>query len=107
MTQPDPASPAATDPAPPPRAFTQGVGTVFQFVGVGTFLTFFFVCCFSSLLSRDTATHSMLANVGWGSYTAQRAVSICVVIGVFLGMALAGIGLGLQAQRRHSPIMGV
>src|SRR5687767_12769376 len=35
---------------PPPRAFTQGVGLVFQTVGVTLFLVMFFTCCGSSLL---------------------------------------------------------
>jgi hypothetical protein len=91
----------------PPRAFTQGVGTVFQIVGVTTFLGFFFVCCLSGLLSKDTATHTHLADVGWGAYSAQRAVSISMAVGIFFGVALAGIGLGLQAQRRLSPAMAV
>lgn len=94
-------------PQPPPRAFTQGVGTVFQFTGVILFLGFFFGCCFSGLLSKDTATQSSLMTVGWRTYSAQRALSICVVVGVGLGLALASIGLGLQAQRRNSPAMAV
>ncbi|HEY7087855.1 MAG TPA: hypothetical protein VH518_07170, partial [Tepidisphaeraceae bacterium] len=97
--------PAPQPPAPPPRAFTQGVGTVFQFTGVALFLIFFFSCCFSALISKDVATHTSLAAAGWGSYTGQRAVSICMVVGVLLGLSLAGIGLGLQAQRRWSPAM--
>jgi hypothetical protein len=91
----------------PPRAFTQGVGTVFQFTGVTLFLVFFFVCCFSSLISKESATHTNLTTIGWGDYSAQRAISICLIVGIFLGLALAGIGLGLQAQRRHSPTFAV
>src|SRR5262245_59693347 len=92
---------------PPPRAFTQGVGTVFQFTGVTLFLCFFFGCCFSALLSKNTATQTPWNSIGWGMYSVQRAVSICVVIGVLMGISLAGIGLGLQAQRRKSPEMAV
>lgn len=92
---------------PPPRAFTQGVGTVFQFAGVMLFLGFFFVCCFSGLLSKETATQTHLAEVGWGAYTAQRAISIGMAVGVMLGIALAAIGLGLQAQRRRAPAFAV
>jgi len=93
--------------SPPPRAFTQGVGTIFQLVGVTIFLGFFFACCLSALLSRDVATQTSLAAIGWGGYTAQRAVSVCMVGGVTFGLALAGIGLGLQAQRRLSPVLAV
>jgi hypothetical protein len=101
MTTPDPA------PQPPPRAFTQGVGTVFQFAGVILFLAFFFTCCLSGLLSKETATQNSLTSIGWGGYTAQRAVSIGMVVGILLGIALAGAGLGLQAMRRNAPFIGV
>ncbi len=92
---------------PPPRAFTQGVGLLFQWVGVTLFLASFFVCCASSLLSRDRATQTELTRVGWADYTAQQAVTISLVCAVFFGMALAGVGLGLQAQGRRAPSMSV
>jgi hypothetical protein len=101
---------------PPPRAFTQGVGTVFQFVGVTLFLVMMFVCCASSLLSKDTATHTDLTRVGWHlpgdspdhpSYSAQLATTLTVMLGVFFGMAVAGLGLGLQAQNRRAPVLAV
>lgn len=98
---------------PPPRAFTQGVGTVFQFVGVMLFLASMFVCCGSGLLSRQTATNAELSRIGWhlpGAsrdeppvFSAQRAVTLAVTCGVFFGVALACAGLGLQAQNRHAP----
>src|SRR5688572_14544920 len=94
-------------PTPPPRAFTQGVGLLFQWVGVTLFLASFFVCCASSLVSRDRATQTDLTRVGWGAYTAQRAVTISLVSAVFFGMALAGVGLGLQAQSRRAPWMSI
>jgi hypothetical protein len=77
------------------------------------FLVAFFICCFSSLLSKETATQTELTRVGWhfGSdepvYSAQRAVTIVLLAAVFFGMALAGIGLGLQAQSRRSASMAV
>jgi hypothetical protein len=100
--------------SPPPRAFTQGTGLVFQFVGVTMFLVMFFTCCGSSLLSKDWATRSNLTQIGWGrsapaagdrdprqpAYSAQRALTICVFAGVFFGMALAGAGLGMQSGSR-------
>ncbi|MGH7176537.1 MAG: hypothetical protein ACREJC_04070, partial [Tepidisphaeraceae bacterium] len=100
--------PVADDATPPPRAFTQGVGTVYQFVGVTLFLASMFVCCASGLLSKDTATRRDLTRVGWRMgdataepvYSAQRAITISLVLSVFFGMALAGLGLGLQAQAR-------
>ena len=110
---PSPAPPPAT---PPPRAFTQGVGQVFQGIGVVMFLVMFFTCCGSSLLSKDWATKTNLTQVGWGKsaddrgrpvYSAQEAMTICVFAGVFFGMALAGIGLGMQAESRYAPAAGV
>ncbi len=92
---------------PPPRAYSQGVGTVFQFVGVMLFLVMMFICCGSGLISKDVATQSNLTNIGWGSYTAQRALTISVFGGVLLGMALACVGLGLQAQSRVAAPGGV
>jgi len=101
----------STPAQPPPRAFTQGVGTVFQIVGVVLFLVSFFVCCGSSLLSRDTATQTDLNTIGWnlagGRYSAQQAVTICLLLAVFFGMGLAGLGLGLQAQHRRAPYLAV
>jgi hypothetical protein len=97
---------------PPPRAFTQGVGTVFQFAGVGLFLVMMSTCCLSSLLGKETATDPARTRLGWHlphdpvdapTYSYARAMTLSVSLGVFFGMALAGIGLGLQAQRRRAP----
>ncbi len=92
----------------------QGVGTVFQFVGVGMFVIVMGICFASSLLSKNVATRGDWATVGLHlpddppdrpSYSAQRATTVSVMAGVFFGMALAGIGLGLQAQNRGAPIL--
>jgi hypothetical protein len=100
----------------PPRAFTQGVGTVFQFAGVILFLASMFVCCSSSLLSKETATRDDLTRIGWHlpsdatespSFSAQRAITVAVVCAVFFGMATAGMGLGLQAQNRNTPMAAI
>jgi hypothetical protein len=116
---PEPAPPAPTQSAPessPPRAFTQGVGTVFQFAGVTLFLGMMFVCCSSGLLSSRTAVRHDLTHVGWHLpgdaadapwYSAQRALAVSVPAGVFFGVALASIGLGLQATRRPAPWLAV
>jgi hypothetical protein len=80
------------------------------------FLVMFFICCGSSLLSKDWATRTSLREVGWGesadhpgrpAYSAQQAMTICVFAGVFFGMALAGVGLGMQADSRYAPTWGV
>jgi hypothetical protein len=105
-------SPTALPPAePPPRAFTQGVGTLFQFVGVTLFLASMLVCCGSSLISKSVAERRDLMAVGWHLplpggphlYSAQRAITVSLLVAVFCGIALAGLGLGLQAQGRRAP----
>src|SRR5258708_23605693 len=105
MTAPDPPPPA------PPRAFTQGVGTVFQLVGVMLFVGPMVVCCGSSLLGKQAIRHD-LTRVGWHlpgdpperpAYSAPAAMTLSVAFGCLLGIAMAGIGLGLQAQRPASP----
>ena len=107
MTEKDPTK-------PPPRAFTQGLGLVFQFVGVILFVAMMSVCCGSSLLSKDWATKTNLTKIGWHfhndpadapTYSAQKALTISLFTGVFLGMALAGIGLGLQAEHRSAVLL--
>lgn len=102
--------------APPPRAFAQGVGTVFQVVGVLLFLFSSFVCCASSLIFRESPTKTDLIHIGWHlpgdpidapSYSAQKALTVCVFAPVFFGLALAGIGLGLQAEHRRAGAFAV
>jgi len=95
---------------PVPRAFTQGVGTLYQFIGVTLFLASMFVCCGSSLISKNVAQRHDLMGIGWtvplpGApfYSAQRAITVSVLLAVFFGIALAGLGLGLQAQGRAAP----
>ena len=127
MAQPDPPANPTPSPAAPPsplHAFTQGVGTIFQFTGVTLFLVSMVICCGSSLLGKDAAQRRDLTRIGWftyangsapgsalGSalplYSAQRAISISVALGLVLGMALAGLGLGMQATRRSAPLMAV
>src|SRR5436309_10396364 len=92
---------------PPPRAFTQGLGLVFQVVGVLLFLASMFICCGSSLLSKDWATHSDLTRIGWHNYSAQRALTICIAAGVFFGVAIASCGLGMQADSRRAPLLAI
>jgi hypothetical protein len=102
--------------SPPPRAFTQGVGTIFQFTGIGLFIFSMFICCSSSLLSKDFTKADNLTKIGWfysqtgdhlPFYSAQRAVAISLTCSVVFGMGLAGIGLGLQALNRRAPILAL
>jgi hypothetical protein len=110
---PEPDKPTVPPP-PPPRAFTQGVGTVFQVVGSIMFLALATVCCGSSLLSKSTAERPDLMRIGWGQrsggevvYSAQRAISVGMFVGVGLSAAVASVGLGLQATHRSAAVGGV
>lgn len=99
--------PAPAQPSPPPRAFTQGVGTVFQGVGAILFLLLMATCCGSGLLSKETAERQDLSRLGWHLpgghiYSVPRAMSVEMVVGLGLSIALATIGLGLQATRRSA-----
>src|SRR5947209_1002022 len=96
---------------PPPRAFTQGVGTVFQFAGGILFIALSLACCGSGLLGKETWKREDLMRVGWHlpgdavdqpSYSALRATSISLIGGIGLALAVAGLGLGLQATRRSA-----
>lgn len=110
------AGPTETGEQRPRHAFTQGVGTVFQFVGVMLFVITFFICCGSGLLDRENATARLRTEIGWHlpgdppnapSYSIQRAVTLTVAGGIVLGLALACVGLGLQATRRNAPWLAV
>lgn len=96
----------STEQPSPPRAFTQGVGTVFQFVGGMLFLASMTVCCASSFLFKETAKREDLTRIGWHlpgnapgwpALSGQRMISIGLVAAVGSGLAVAGLGLGLQA----------
>jgi hypothetical protein len=108
--QPDSAAP------PPPRAFTQGVGTVFQFAGGILFIAMSLACCGSGLLGKETWKREDLMTVGWHlpgdaadqpSYSALRASSVSLIGGIGLALAVAGLGLGLQATRRSAAVVAV
>jgi hypothetical protein len=71
-----------------------------------------FVCCGSALLSKNVVARADLAQVGWSLplpggarafYSGQQATTISVTLAVVFGIALAGLGLGLQAQGRRAP----
>jgi hypothetical protein len=74
-----------------------------------------FVCCGSSLISKSVAERRDLMAVGWNLplpggprlYSAQRAITVSLLVTVFCGIALAGLGLGLQAQGRRAPVGAV
>ena len=94
-------------PTPPPRAFTQGVGTVYQVGGVLLFVSMMFVCCSSAFFSMESASRPDLAEIGWRFggrlYSAQKATSVALTVAIGLGVTLASLGLGLQATHRRAP----
>jgi hypothetical protein len=89
------------------RAFTQGVGLVYQVFGVTIFVSLMLVCCASGLLSSSTAIRQDLTEIGWTGYSVQRAMTVSLCAGIFSGLALAGLGLGMQATHRRTPIAAV
>jgi hypothetical protein len=66
-----------------------------------------FVCCASSLVSKDAATQTSLNRIGWPHYSAQMAVTLSLAASVFFGIAIATLGLGLQAQNRRAPTLAL
>lgn len=112
----NPDSPTNATAVSPPRAFTQGVGTVFQFTGIMLFLLMLCTCFLSGLLSREVAGDPRRLTIGWHlpsdaphapTYSYAKAITVSVTLSVFFGIALTGIGLGLQAQRRDAPKFGI
>src|SRR5688500_7569785 len=101
--------------APPPRAFSQGVGTLFQTVGGLVFLAFIFFCFGFALTSKEWATIPARDTVGWGAdhhsarplSSAREWTTATVAGGVILGLAAAGLGLGLQADKRRAAVAAV
>ena len=101
---------------PPPRAYSQVGGLLFQVVGVLVFLSTVFVWGTSSLLTNEWAARPELTQIGWHragdattrpSYSARRALTLSVYAGILLGAALVGIGMALQAGRRAAPWIGL
>jgi len=99
-----------------PRAFTQGVGTVFQFAGGILFIVLSLTCCGSGLLMKDFAEPKDLTHIGWHLpgdapmapfYSAQQATSTALIGGIAFALAIAGLGLGLQATRRSAAVGGL
>jgi hypothetical protein len=80
------------------------------------FLASMFICCGSALVSKDKAEASDYSRRGWHlpgdpvdapSISEQRMVAVAVPAGVFFGLAVASLGLGLQAQNRVAPVGSV
>jgi len=87
------------------------VGTVFQGMGVAFFAIGMLVCCMGSLFGSDAIRHDLSGN-GWRlpgdpphkpTYNVPVAMAASVAMVCLLGIALAGAGLGLQAQKRSAP----
>lgn len=100
----------SNNPTPPPRAFTQGVGTVYQLAGVLLFGVMMSVCCGSAFFSLDVASRPELAQIGWFAdgdgprYSAQKATSVALAVAIGLGVTVASLGLGLQTMHRRAPM---
>ena len=80
------------------------------------FIVLSLTCCGSGLLMKDTAQPKDLMRIGWHLpgdpadrpfYSAQQATSTALVGGIAFALAIAGLGLGLQATRRSAAIGAV
>jgi hypothetical protein len=89
------------------------VGTIFQFGGGILFIVLSITCCGSGLIDRRSMERPDLTRIGWHIpgdaadapfYSAQRATSVAMIGGIGLALAVAGMGLGLQATRRSAAI---
>ncbi|MDX1682152.1 MAG: hypothetical protein R3336_03430 [Phycisphaeraceae bacterium] len=102
-----------TDDTPPPRALAQGTGLLMQVVGVIFFLTGCCVCSISGswdpVLTRGEVYERLEENRNITITLTDlrknpgRTGVLLSVIGTGLGgLAMAGFGLGLQSDRRHT-----
>lgn len=98
---------------PPPRAFAQGTGILLQILGMALFLSTCCVCSFAGawdpVLSRPEILRLLEeeSSVGVGvrglfEQPAKAGVMLMVMFMTIGGLALAGFGLGLQAERPRS-----
>lgn len=105
------------EPSPPSQyPFTQGVGTVHQFVGVILFVISMFTCCCTGFFGKETAATNPLTTIGWHrsgdaadrpTYSVQRALTVTLPMSLTYGLALAAIGLGLQAENKSATTLAV
>jgi hypothetical protein len=105
------------EPSPPSKhPFTQGVGTVHQFVGVILFVISMFTCCCTGFFGKETGAANKLTTIGWHrsgdpvdrpTYSVQRALTVTLPMSVTYGLALAAIGLGLQAENKSATTLAV
>ena len=119
-TTPPPTSPpqAGSAATSPPRAFAQGTGVLLQFVGVVMFLTTCCVCSLSGLwegvLTKEQAERKVhekeeivITFRRMFEEPGRAGASIMVVFSTVGGLALAGFGLGLQADKPRAALGAV
>lgn len=89
--------------APPPRAFAQGVGILFQTVGCLLFLSTCCVCSSSFLWDPIPGAHEAPADfTETVSDPARRGLFTTIMSVSAGGAALAAFGLGLQSDRKRA-----
>ncbi len=107
MTDDAPPTPARLD---PPRAFAQGVGVVLQGLGALMALTNCCVCSLAGLWDPNVTSHEARQIIAAdpqvisdpGSYLrdpVRAAAAVTILAATIGGMALAALGLGMQADR--------
>jgi hypothetical protein len=110
MTESPPPPP---DSPPPPRAFAQGTGWLLQTLGILLFAANCCVCGMTGLWDPVASRSDIIHQIDSGrplGMTVQRLFEdpakagymLTVVIGTVGGLAMAVLGLGLQADRRRA-----
>lgn len=93
----------ATQDPPPPRAFAQGVGILFQTVGCLLFMSTCCVCSTSFLWDPIRGQHETPADINATiNDPARRGLVITIMAMSAGGAALAAFGLGMQSDRRKA-----
>ena len=101
--------------APQPRAFAHGVGLVLQTVGVVLFLSSCCICASARMWERPPTQSEVIDQLAadptladrslrdWLDDPTRTSVMLTVMFSTVGGLAMAGFGLGLQAERRRAP----
>ena len=106
----------ATPPATPPRAFAQGTGVLLQTVGMILFFCSCCICTFTPMWDKpmespveidktirenQPAGYSLRASL---SSPAKAGYAFTIAFSTLGGLAMAGFGLGMQADRGRSAL---
>lgn len=98
-----------------PRAFAQGVGVVLQTAGVLFFLSSCCICATARMWERPPTQSEVIDQLAgdptlvdrslsdWLDDPGRTSVMLTVMFSTVGGLAMAGFGLGVQAERKRAP----